>query len=212
MPIRYKLTHTAITDQGGVQGGEVVTGADDGNTGDGLVVVDTGQLDVGRVVGDVHQGGVHHLVVDGVLGGVAQTAGTGVQIVDEERAHLALLDDVGGLAVTLADQLGGLTGVAGLELTGRHDDGGDAELLEGQLGLEGLALALATPDTQDEGDLRSRRGQGISASSSYKDGPLLSRNDLISLWGGQVLALILGSSMKFLAMWMVILSRKAGEM
>ena len=50
------------------------------------------------------------------------------------------------LAVALADELGGLAGVAGLQLTGGHDDGADVQLLEGQVALEGLALALATPD------------------------------------------------------------------
>ena len=33
------------------------------------------------------------------LGGVTHSAGTRVQVVDEQRGHLALLDDVGGLAV-----------------------------------------------------------------------------------------------------------------
>ena len=61
--------------------------------------------------------GTHHLIVDGVLGGVTHAAGTGIQIVDEQGAHLALLDLVGRLTVALADQLGGLTGVAGLQLT-----------------------------------------------------------------------------------------------
>lgn len=51
------------------------------------------------------------------------------------------------LTVALAHELGGLTGVARLELTGRHDDGGDVQLLEGQVALEGLTLSLATPDT-----------------------------------------------------------------
>ena len=37
--------------------------------------------------------------------------------------------------------------------TSRHDDGVDVQLLEGEVALEGLALALATPDAQNEGDL-----------------------------------------------------------
>lgn len=41
--------------------------------------------------------------------------------------------------------------------TGRHDDGVDAELLVGEHALEGLALALATPDTQDQGNLDLRQ-------------------------------------------------------
>ena len=51
------------------------------------------------------------------------------------------------LAVTLADELGWLSGVSGLELTSGHDNGGDAQLLKGQVALEGLSLSLATPDT-----------------------------------------------------------------
>jgi hypothetical protein len=75
----------------------VLTCADDGDTGDILVLVDTGQLDVGGVISDVHQGGVHHLVVDGVLGALTHTTSASIQIVNEQRAHLALLDDIGGL-------------------------------------------------------------------------------------------------------------------
>lgn len=40
------------------------------------------------------------------------------------------------LAVTLADQLGGLTGIAGLQLTSGHDNGADAQLLVGQRALQ----------------------------------------------------------------------------
>ena len=110
------------------------------------------------VVNDQTQNGVrirrvHHLVVDGVLGGAAHASGTGVEIVDEEGGHPALLDDVRSLAVALADELGGLTGVAGLELTSGHDDGSDAELLEDEHGLEGLTLTLTTPHAEDEGNL-----------------------------------------------------------
>ena len=101
-------------------------------------------LHVGGVVGDVHERGVDHLVVDRVLRGLAHAACTRVQIVDEQRAHLALLDDVRSLAVALADELCGLAGVARLELTGGHDDGVDADLLVGEVALEGLALTLAT--------------------------------------------------------------------
>jgi hypothetical protein len=36
------------------------------------------------------------------------------------------------LTVALADQLGGLTGVTGLQLTSGHDNGGNAQLLVGQ--------------------------------------------------------------------------------
>jgi hypothetical protein len=48
---------------------------------------------------------------------------TCVQIVDEERTHLALLDDVSSLTVPLPDQLGGLSSVPGLQLSSGHHDG-----------------------------------------------------------------------------------------
>mmetsp|Transcript_8889 Transcript_8889/g.24868 ORF Transcript_8889/g.24868 Transcript_8889/m.24868 type:complete len:463 (-) Transcript_8889:14-1402(-) len=147
------LLHASVTDERGVEGGEIVTGGDDGHARDLLNLVLAGELHVGWVIREVHQGGVHHLVVDGVLGGATHASGTGVEIVDEEGGHAALLDDVGSLAVALADELSGLTGVAGLELTGGHDDGGDAELLEHKHGLEGLTLTLTTPHAEDEGNL-----------------------------------------------------------
>mmetsp|Transcript_16770 Transcript_16770/g.36477 ORF Transcript_16770/g.36477 Transcript_16770/m.36477 type:complete len:491 (+) Transcript_16770:122-1594(+) len=151
--VPVELLHATVADEGRVQGGEIVTGADNRDTGDGVLLVGTGELHVGGVVSDVHQGGVHHLVVDSVLSRATHASRTGIKIVDEERAHLALLDDVRRLPVTLTDELRGLTGVAGLELTSRHHDGGDAELLEGQLDLESLALTLTTPDTEDQGHL-----------------------------------------------------------
>ena len=58
-----------------------------------------------------------------------------------------LLDDIRGLTVPLADQLGWLSSVPRLQLTSRHGDGVDAQLLVCQVALEGLALALASPDT-----------------------------------------------------------------
>jgi hypothetical protein len=51
------------------------------------------------------------------------------------------------LTVTLAHELGGLTSVSRLELTGRHDNGRNVQLLEGKVALEGLTLSLATPDS-----------------------------------------------------------------
>jgi hypothetical protein len=51
------------------------------------------------------------------------------------------------LAIALPDQLGGLSCVSGLQLTGGHDDGANLQLLVGQCALEGLTLSLATPDT-----------------------------------------------------------------
>mmetsp|Transcript_11353 Transcript_11353/g.34115 ORF Transcript_11353/g.34115 Transcript_11353/m.34115 type:complete len:373 (-) Transcript_11353:479-1597(-) len=151
--VPVELLHATVTDERRVQGTEVVTRADDGHTGDLLSLVDTGQLHVGGGVGDVHEGGIDHLVVDSVLGSVTHATGTGIQIVDEQGAELALLDDVGRLAVALAHQLGGLTGVAGLQLTSGHHNGVDTQLLVRQCALEGLSLALATPDTQNQGHL-----------------------------------------------------------
>ena len=46
--------------------------------------------------------------------------------------------------VPLPDQLGGLASVSRLQLTSRHDNGCNAELLVGQRALEGLTLPLAT--------------------------------------------------------------------
>jgi hypothetical protein len=118
-----ELLHTTVTDERRVEGGEVVAGDDDGHTGVLVLVVHAGELDVGGAVGDVHEGGVHHLVVDGVLGGASHATGSGVEIVDEEGAHLALPDDVRSLTVPLPDELGWLSGVAALQLSGAHHDG-----------------------------------------------------------------------------------------
>merc|ERR1711990_220560 len=151
--VPVELLHTSVTNERSVQGGEIVTSADDRDTWDLLVVVDSWELDVGWVIGDVHEGGVHHLVVHSVLSGSSHAPGTGIKIVDEEGAHLSLLDHVGGLPVPLPDELGWLSGIAGLELTSGHDDGVDTQLLEGQVGLECLSLSLASPDSEDEGNL-----------------------------------------------------------
>lgn len=118
-----ELLHTAVTDEGGVQGGEVVTGDDDRDARVLLLVVHSGELHAGRVVGDVHEGGVHHLVVHRVLCGPAETTGTGVEIVDEEAAHLSLLDDIRRLTVPLPDQLRRLSGVPAFKFSGTHHDG-----------------------------------------------------------------------------------------
>ena len=118
-----ELLHTSITDERRVQRGEVVAGDDDGHPGVVHLVVHPRELHVGGVVGDVHQGGVHHLVVHRVLGGAAHATCAGVQIVDEQAGHLALGDEVGSLTVPLPDELGGLSGVAALQLAGAHHDG-----------------------------------------------------------------------------------------
>lgn len=118
-----ELLHTTVTNQGSVEGGEVVTSDDDRNTGVVLLVVHSGELDVGGVVGDVHEGGVDHLVVDGVLRGAAETTGTSVEIVDEEAGHLPLLDYVRRLTVPLTDQLRRLSGVSTFQFSGAHHDG-----------------------------------------------------------------------------------------
>lgn len=117
-----ELLHTTVTDQRGVQRREIVTGDDDGHTGVLLLVVHAWELHVGGGIGDVHQGGVHHLVVDGVLCGSAHPTRTSVKIVDEQAAHLTLLDHVCSLTVPLPDELGWLSGVATLQLSGTHHD------------------------------------------------------------------------------------------
>merc|ERR1712127_1088604 len=70
------LIHASVTDERGVEGGEIVTGGDDGHARDLLNLVLAGELHVGWVIREVHQGGVHHLVVDGVLGGATHASGT----------------------------------------------------------------------------------------------------------------------------------------
>ena len=68
-------------------------------------------LHVGGVVRDVHERGVHHLVVDGVLRGAAQATRARIEIVDEESAHLTLLDEVRRLTVTLRRREGSEVGM-----------------------------------------------------------------------------------------------------
>ena len=84
-----ELLHAAVADEGRVQRGEVVARADDGDAGDGLVLVHAGQLHVGGVVGDVHERRVDHLVVDGVLRPAAHATGASVQVIDEQGRHAA---------------------------------------------------------------------------------------------------------------------------
>lgn len=117
-----ELLHTTVTDEWRVERGEIVTSDDDGHTGVFLLVVHPRELHVGGGIRDVHQGGVNHLVVDSVLGGPAHPTRTSVEIVDEEAAHLTLLDQVCGLTVPLPDQLGWLSGVSALQLSGTHHD------------------------------------------------------------------------------------------
>jgi hypothetical protein len=93
------------------------TGTDNRHAWNGIVLVDTGQLHIVGVVGDVHECRVDHLIIDCVLCHVTHAPGTGVEVVDEEGAHLALLDNISSLTVTLADQTCRLTGVSGLKLT-----------------------------------------------------------------------------------------------
>ena len=76
------------------------TCADNWDTGDGLLFVHSRQLHIAWVVGNVHEGGVDHLVVDSVLCTSTHTSRTRIQIIDEQTAHLALLDDVRCLPAT----------------------------------------------------------------------------------------------------------------
>mmetsp|Transcript_1153 Transcript_1153/g.7498 ORF Transcript_1153/g.7498 Transcript_1153/m.7498 type:complete len:252 (+) Transcript_1153:291-1046(+) len=107
-----ELLHTPITNERGIQGGEIVTGTDDRHTGVLLSVVDTGQLHIGWAISNVHQSGIDHLVVDGVLGSTTHTTCSSIQIVDEKGSHLSLLNDVSSLAVALADELGRLSSIS----------------------------------------------------------------------------------------------------
>ncbi len=58
--------------------------------------------------------------------------------------------------VSLTDQLGGLSSISRLQLSSRHDDWANAQLLVSQCALEGLTLTLASPDTQDKRHLDLR--------------------------------------------------------
>ena len=55
-----------------------------------VYLVDSWELDVGGVIRNVHESGIDHLVVDCVLGSRSHTTGTGIQIIDEQTAHLSL--------------------------------------------------------------------------------------------------------------------------
>mmetsp|Transcript_19213 Transcript_19213/g.62568 ORF Transcript_19213/g.62568 Transcript_19213/m.62568 type:complete len:346 (-) Transcript_19213:309-1346(-) len=156
-----KLLHASVADERGVERGKVVARRDDRHARDLLHLVLAGELHVGGVIGDVHERGVHHLVVHGVLRRATHAPGARVEIVDEERRHFALLDDVRRLLVALAHKLGGLAGVAALELTSAHHDREHAELLEHEVALERLTLALAAPHAEDERDLDLRQVEEV---------------------------------------------------
>ena len=129
---------------------ELRTGADDGHARAVLTLVHARQLHVGGVIRDVHERRVDHLVVHRVLRALAQAARARVEVVDEERRHLVLFYKVARLAIALAHQLRGLARIACLELTRGHDNGLHIHGGEGERDLEGLALALAAPDAEDQ--------------------------------------------------------------
>jgi hypothetical protein len=54
------------------------------------IFVDTRKLHIGWAVSNVHKCGIDHLVVDSVLSSETHAPCSGVKIIDEERAHLAL--------------------------------------------------------------------------------------------------------------------------
>ena len=58
-----------------------------------------------------------------------------------------LLDGVRSLTVPLTDELGWLSSISGFQFSSRHDDGGDAQLLEAQIALESLSLSFTSPDS-----------------------------------------------------------------
>ena len=71
-----------------------MTCANNGHAGNGLLLVDTRKLHIAWVVSNVHESGVDHLVVDSVLGTSSHTSCSGIQVINEQTAHLAFLDDV----------------------------------------------------------------------------------------------------------------------
>ena len=85
------------------------TCADDWHAVDGIVLVDTGQLHVVGVIRNVHQRRVDHLVVDGVLRHATHAPCAGIEIIDEEAAHLTFVDVAGCFTVALADEARRLT-------------------------------------------------------------------------------------------------------
>mmetsp|Transcript_9687 Transcript_9687/g.16806 ORF Transcript_9687/g.16806 Transcript_9687/m.16806 type:complete len:277 (-) Transcript_9687:710-1540(-) len=106
-----KLLHAPVSNQGRVQGREIITCNNNRDARNLFLIVHARKLHIRRIVCDVHQGCVDHLIVHGVLGGRTHAASTSVEIVDHQNRHLSLTpDDIGSLTVTSTDQLGRLTG------------------------------------------------------------------------------------------------------
>mmetsp|Transcript_19601 Transcript_19601/g.27141 ORF Transcript_19601/g.27141 Transcript_19601/m.27141 type:complete len:414 (-) Transcript_19601:155-1396(-) len=179
--VPVELLHTSITNERRVQGGEIVSGAYNGNTRDGVIVVGTGKLDVGGIVCNVHEGGVHHLVVNGILSGSTHASSASIKIIDEQCAHAAFLHDVSSLTITLTNKLGGFSGITRLELTCGHHNGGDSQLLEGQFDLEGLSLTLSSPDSENKRHLDLGKGEVVLNDMDGKFVQESGRNVVISV-------------------------------
>jgi len=117
-----ELLHTSITNERGIQGGEIISGDYDGDSGILLFVVHSWELDIGWVVSNVHEGCIHHLVVYSVLGGAPHSSCPCIEIIYEEAAHLPLSDDICCLTVSLPDQLCGLSCIPTFEFPRAHHD------------------------------------------------------------------------------------------
>lgn len=159
-----EVLHTTVTDKRviGIRCGDIiVTGDDDGDSGV-LLAVHTGELD------DVHENIVHPLVGHGVLSNPTEPTGTGIDIVDEEAAHLALLDDISRLAIPLPDQFCGLTGVSTFQFSGAYHNGLDSHLGKDKFTLEKFALTFASPDTQNQRNPDVRHGHEVFGDVKYK--------------------------------------------
>mmetsp|Transcript_5180 Transcript_5180/g.11294 ORF Transcript_5180/g.11294 Transcript_5180/m.11294 type:complete len:261 (-) Transcript_5180:446-1228(-) len=149
-----ELVHAAVTDEGRKHLAEVIAGDDDGGAPHQVVLppVLTDAHSVG-VVADVHQRADHNLVVHSCLC-VLKVPQAGVDVINHEAGECAAhFAHVGRLPVALADEAAGCARPLVLQLSRAHDHRLHAQLLEGQLCLEGLATSLGAPDTQDEWDL-----------------------------------------------------------
>jgi len=115
----HEFLHPSIAKERRVQSAQVVRGDYDWHTVHNVLLTPilTDAAPFG-VVAQVHQCPHHHLRVDGALR-VSEPAHASVEIVDDERAHLALVfDHLRCSAVALADELPRRARPLILELTG----------------------------------------------------------------------------------------------
>ncbi|PON90828.1 hypothetical protein TorRG33x02_134660, partial [Trema orientale] len=115
-----ELFHTAITNERGVEGGEVISGDYDRDTGIFFLVVHSRELHIGGIVSNVHEGSIDHLVIDSVLCGSSKPTSSCIKIIDEEATHFPFPDYVCCLTVPLPDQLCWLSGISTFQFSSTH--------------------------------------------------------------------------------------------